>query len=58
MQDAEILNHINTLVDTEHTLRNRGTGEPLSEDEQAHMHSLEIALDQLWDLLNQRRARR
>ncbi len=58
MPDKEILVHINSLVDTEHTLRNRDVGHPLSEDEPAKLDSLEVALDQLWELLNQRRARR
>jgi len=53
MSDEEILERIRTLVDREHELRR--VGEPVDEGE---LRRLEVTLDQCWDLLRQRRARR
>ena len=48
-----------SLVDEEHALeRAHGDGNTLSKDEKARLRALEVQLDQLWDLLRQRRARR
>lgn len=59
MQDNEILGRINELVAEEHELRNRlAAGEVTSDEENARVKELEWALDQCWDLLRQRRARR
>jgi len=59
MNDTEILKHITELVDEEHELENMAAQEGgLSEEEQARVSALEISLDQCWDLLRQRRARR
>ncbi|WP_219471356.1 DUF2630 family protein [Nonomuraea rhizosphaerae] len=59
MGDNEILSRIGDLVDEEHELRTRLTaGEVTSEEEHARIRELEVALDQCWDLLRQRRARR
>jgi hypothetical protein len=57
--DREIIRHIDKLVDEEHNLeRAHGEGKSLSAEERARLKSLEVQLDQLWDLLRQRRARR
>jgi Protein of unknown function (DUF2630) len=57
--DHEIIEHIDRLVDEEHALeRAHGEGKSLSVDEKARLRALEVQLDQLWDLLRQRRARR
>jgi hypothetical protein len=58
MDDAEILSRIHALVDEEHQLEVTHVGEGLTDDEQSRLQSVEIALDQCWDLLRQRRARR
>lgn len=59
MNDPEILHHIDALVKEEHELlEKRETGQLLSDDQHDRIHKLEIALDQCWDLLRQRRARR
>jgi hypothetical protein len=59
MQDSEILGRITTLVDEEHTLRERlQRGDLTAEEEHQRLRTLEEALDQCWDLLRQRRARR
>ncbi len=58
MNDREILERIGALVDEEHTLLQRGEGGHLDASERARLHSIQVALDQCWDLLRQRRARR
>ena len=59
MDDTEILGRIRDLVGEEHVLRQRVASHELStEEEQARLRSLEQSLDQCWDLLRQRRARR
>jgi Rad3-related DNA helicase len=59
MEDTEILGRIRDLVDEEHGLRQRAENRDLSTDEeQERLRNLEESLDQCWDLLRQRRARR
>ena len=59
MTDEELFARIGELVDEEHRLeRGAAPGRPLGEDEARRLASLEVALDQCWDLLRQRRARR
>jgi hypothetical protein len=57
--DIDIQQRIKSLIDEEHGLRSRlGAGEISVEDENQRLRSLEVELDQCWDLLRQRRARR
>jgi hypothetical protein len=58
--DRDIITEIDELVEEEHALERRSTEDasPLTDDEQARLRALEVHLDQLWDLLRQRRARR
>jgi hypothetical protein len=58
MDDAELVQRITTLADEEHRLERSHEGPGLSGDELARLHEIEVALDQCWDLLRQRRARR
>ncbi|WP_084965055.1 DUF2630 family protein [Thermoactinospora rubra] len=59
MQDNEILGRIKDLVEEERRLRSRlQEGRLSSEEENARVRELEVQLDQCWDLLRQRRARR
>ncbi|WP_055503459.1 DUF2630 family protein [Nonomuraea pusilla] len=59
MRDDEILTRISALVTEEHELRDKlSTGQVTSDDERARIKELEVSLDQCWDLLRQRRARR
>jgi hypothetical protein len=59
MDDKEILGHIDELIKTEHELRTRlAAGELTTDQEHAELKATEEALDQCWDLLRQRRARR
>ena len=57
--DREVISHIDELVEREHTLRKRHeSGVGLGDDERAELDRLEVQLDQCWDLLRRRRARR
>lgn len=58
MNDSDILQHINQLVKEEHDLMNKAEESELTEEQHARMQQLQISLDQCWDLLRQRRARR
>ena len=59
MDDKEILAHIDDLINTEHELRAKlAAGEITTDDEHRQLAAAETALDQCWDLLRQRRARR
>jgi hypothetical protein len=59
MDDKEILTSIDDLIKTEHDLRSRlSAGELTSEQEHEQLRAVEEQLDQCWDLLRQRRARR
>lgn len=59
MNDGDILARIHGLIEEEHRLRERlRSGEVTSAEENARIRELEVALDQCWDLLRQRRARR
>ena len=51
--DEPILSEIEALIDEEHQLRS--TGKPVDKE---RLDALEVRLDQCWDLLRQRRAKR
>ena len=53
--EAPVLANIERLADEERTLRNRPT---LDAAERKRLDTIEIELDQCWDLLRQRRALR
>ena len=59
MDDKDIMSRISELIETEHDLRGQlQRGELSSEQERERLRSAEEALDQCWDLLRQRRAKR
>lgn len=58
MDDQTILKHIERLSDEEQALEEAHVGKPLSKEEQARLHAIQVELDQAYDLLRQRRARR
>lgn len=58
MDDLEVVRRINELAEEEHRLERSHAGEALDDNELARLKDLEVALDQCWDLLRQRRARR
>jgi hypothetical protein len=53
--DEGILQRIQKLVAVEHDLRSAGADDV---DAKSRLHGLEVELDQCWDLLRQRRAKR
>lgn len=55
MNDKSILQHITALMDEEHQLR---SGAAASQEQGARLKHVEQELDQCWDLLRQRRAKR
>jgi hypothetical protein len=55
MVDDELIARIHVLVDEEHALHD---GRPLTDEEHERLDELEVELDQCWDLLRQRRAKR
>ena len=59
MDDAQILSRIENLVQEEHRLYEKSEeDEGLDKAEHQRLQSLQTGLDQCWDLLRQRRARR
>jgi hypothetical protein len=59
MDDKDILHNIDYLIQTERDLRVRlAAGQLTTQDEQEQLRATEEQLDQCWDLLRQRRARR
>jgi hypothetical protein len=55
MEETDILSRIHALVDEEHKLRESTEH---TDDDRARIGKLEADLDQCWDLLRQRRAKR
>lgn len=55
---TRIVRRIGQLADEERGLEQSHAGQGLSDEESSRMRSIEVALDQCWDLLRQRRARR
>jgi hypothetical protein len=58
MNDAEIVVRIDQLVQKEHQLEREHAQTGLSEQDRTRLGDIEVQLDQCWDLLRQRRARR
>lgn len=58
MDDSEILHRITALVDEEHELLRLSEEGVLDDEQRARIKAIEVNLDQCWDLLRQRRARR
>jgi hypothetical protein len=58
MDDAEILSRINDLAAEEHELFQRESKGEATEEDRTRLEGLQVTLDQCWDLLHQRRARR
>jgi hypothetical protein len=58
MDDMDIVHRISKLSEEEHVLEHAHAGQALSSDEEDRLRQIEVALDQCWDLLRQRRARR
>ena len=59
MSDEDVQGRIKGLIEQEHRLRQqRADGAITSEAEHTDLARIEVELDQCWDLLRQRRARR
>ncbi len=58
MDDKDIVERITKLAAEEQQLEEAHVGEGLSEAELTRKRDLEVTLDQLWDTLRQRRAKR
>ena len=58
MDDKEIVKRISDLATEEQQLEEAHVGEGLSDDELKRKRDLEVTLDEMWDLLRQRRAKR
>ena len=58
MADEDVLSSINELANEEHELFQKEARGEASDGDRERMKALEVSLDQCWDLLHQRRARR
>lgn len=58
MNDKELHEHISRLVAEERELEEGHPGVRATPEQEARLEELQVALDQSWDLLRQRRARR
>jgi hypothetical protein len=57
--DKTVFSRIDDLVAEEHELRTKhAAGQIADDDERTRLQALEVELDQCWDLLRQRRAKR
>jgi hypothetical protein len=58
VEDAQIHGEIDRLVGEEHQLWEREAAGGASDADRQRLEALRVSLDQCWDLLRQRRARR
>jgi hypothetical protein len=58
MADQDLIDRINELAHEEHTLFEKESHGEASPEDRDRLKRLEVTLDQCWDLLHQRRARR
>jgi len=58
MEDQDLIARINELAHDEHELWERESRGEADEAERERLQTLGVTLDQCWDLLHQRRARR
>ncbi|MEX0834153.1 MAG: DUF2630 family protein [Actinomycetota bacterium] len=58
MADEGVIDRINELAEEEHRLFEKESKGAATGEERARLKELEVSLDQCWDLLHQRRARR
>ncbi len=58
MDDNEVLDRINELAREEHELFARESHGKVTDIDRERLRRLQVTLDQCWDLLRQRRARR
>ncbi len=58
MEDETVMNNIDKLAREEHELFQREVRGTATDDDLKRLRQLQVMLDQCWDLLRQRRARR
>jgi hypothetical protein len=58
VDDQSVIDQINELAREEHDIMEKESHGEASEAERERMKRLQVTLDQCWDLLHQRRARR
>jgi len=58
MEDSDIYKHIERLVNEEHEILELSVQGGLDDEQRKRMQQIEKYLDQCWDLLRQRRAKR
>jgi hypothetical protein len=58
MADEDVIGSINQLANEEHELFQKEARGEASDADRARLKDLQVSLDQCWDLLHQRRARR
>ena len=58
MEDQNVIDRINELAHEEHELFQKESQGSATQGERERLKWLEVSLDQCWDLLHQRRARR
>jgi hypothetical protein len=58
MDDPQIHSSIEQLVAQEHELWERESSGNATDEDRARLKAVQVSLDQCWDLLRQRRARR
>jgi hypothetical protein len=58
VEDKSVIERINELARDEHELWERESRGEATESDRERMNELAVTLDQCWDLLHQRRARR
>ena len=58
MDDQDIIERINQLAHEEHELFRKESQGNVDDSDRERLKALEVTLDQCWDLLHQRRARK
>lgn len=58
MADEDVIGSINELANEEHDLFQKEARGEANDADRARLKDLQVSLDQCWDLLHQRRARR
>jgi hypothetical protein len=58
MEDQTVIDRINQLAREEHEIFEKESRGQATDGERERLRRLEVTLDQCWDLLHQRRARR
>jgi Protein of unknown function (DUF2630) len=58
MEDQSVFHRINELAKEEHEIWTKESRGEVTDADRERLHRIQVTLDQCWDLLHQRRARR